>query len=249
LIKVYLVEDEVIARGELKYLLQSNQVKVAGEAEDIHQAIWEIAELQPDVVFLDIHLEKGNGLELAKQLRCLKKPPFIVFATAYDEHACKAFELEAVDYILKPFDEDRIKQTLDKLAKWRRLQTTEGLPQQAPSKGEKTDRQVSKLAVIEGERIIVVDINQIVYVGTENRQVFVKTLDSKYVVDTPLYEIEQKLEGSSFLRVHRGYIINLDYVMEIEPWFNGTYNVIFRDGSKVPVSRSYIKDVRKSLGF
>lgn len=248
MIKAYLVEDELFAREYLKdSLLESKKIEVAGEADDIEKAIWEIHQLQPEVVFLDIHLAKGNGIELAKQLHSLKSPPFVVFVTAFDEYALTAFELDAVDYILKPFDEKRIEHTLEKIIKWKQLKTDDDRSQ--PVKEIKPDKNVNKLAVVKDERIILLDIHNIIYVGTENRQVFVKTVNDKYVIDTPLYEIEEKLENYSFLRVHRGYIINLEYVNEIEQWFNGTYNLFFSDGSKAPVSRSYIKTVRQCLGF
>lgn len=248
MIRAYLVEDELFTREDLKdILLQSNKFEIAGESDEIQKANWEILQLEPDVVFLDIHLANGNGIELAKQLRSLKKPPFIVFATAFEEYALKAFELEAVDYLLKPFDEKRIDQTIAKIVKWFQLKKEDNKEQ--PVKLEKPSTTINKLAVERDERIILVDIRNILYIGTENRQVFVKTVNDKYSIDTSLYEIERKLENYSFLRVHRGYIINPEYVSEIEQWFNGTYNLIFLDGSKAPVSRSYAKTVRQYLGF
>lgn len=248
MITAYLVEDEIYAREDLKELLtQSNKIEVVGEADEIQKAIWEIHQLQPEVVFLDIHLANGNGIELAEQLRSLKKTPYVVFVTAFDDYAVKAFELDAVDYILKPYDEKRIEQTIEKIVMWKQLKREDD--QSLEQKDVKPDKNVNKLVVVKDERIILVDIHNILYIGTENRQVIVKTLNEKYVIDTPLYEIEQKLKNHSFLRVHRGYIINMDHVTEIEQWFNGTYNVIFSDGSKAPISRSYIKSVRQSLGF
>ncbi|MDQ6600783.1 LytR/AlgR family response regulator transcription factor [Bacillus salipaludis] len=248
MITAYLVEDEIFAREDLNDLLcQSNKIEVIGEADGIQKAIWEIHQLEPEVVFLDIHLAKGNGIELAKQLRTLKKPPFVVFVTAFDKYAVKAFSLDAVDYILKPFDEERIEQTIEKIVKWNQLKKEED--QSHDVKEIKPNITISKLAVVKDERILLVDIHNIMYVGTENRQVFIKTLNDKYLIDSHLYEIEQKLENFSFLRVHRGYIINLEYVNEIEQWFSGTYNIVFCDGYKVPVSRSYIKTVRKHLDF
>lgn len=248
MIRAYLVEDEIFAREYLNDLLcQSNKIKVVGEADEIQKAIWEIHQLDPEVVFLDIHLAKGNGIELAQQLHTLKKPPIVVFVTAFDEYAVKAFGLDAVDYILKPFDEKRIEKTIEKIVKWIQLKKEDDQSQSV--KEIKSNINVNKLAVVKDERIILVDIHKILYIGTENRQVFIKTLNDKYVIDSLLYEIEKKLKNFSFLRVHRGYIINLEYINEIEQWFNGTYNIIFCDESKVPVSRSYIKTVRKHLGF
>ena len=248
MIRAYLVEDELFAREDLKdILLQSNKIDVVGEADEIQKAHIEILQLEPEVVFLDIHLANGNGLELAKKLCSLKNPPFIVFATAFEEYALKAFELDAVDYLLKPFDEKRIEHTIEKVVKWHQLKKEDNRPQ--PINRENRNLNLNKLAVVKDDRIILVNIQDIFYIGTENRQVFVKTVNDRYVIDTNLYEIEKKLENYSFLRVHRGFIINLQFVNEIEQWFNGTYNVIFPDGSKVPVSRSHAKTVRQYLGF
>lgn len=247
-ISAYLVEDEIFAREYLKDLLsQISKIEVVGEADEIQKAISEIHQFEPEVVFLDIHLAKGNGIDLAKNLRSLKKPPFIVFVTAFEKCAVKAFGLDAVDYILKPFDEKRIEHTIEKVVKWNQLKKEDDQSQIV--KEIRRSKNINKLPVVKDERIILVDIQNIVYIGTENRQVFIKTLNDKYLIDSLLYEIEQKLENFSFLRVHRGYIINLEYVNEIEQGFNGTYNLIFRDGSKAPVSRSYIKTVRQYLGF
>ena len=248
MIKAYLVEDELYAREDLKDLLrQSNNIQVVGEADEIQKAMWEIHQFHPEVVFLDIHLTNGNGLDLAKQLSSLKTPPFIVFVTAFAEYAVKAFELEAIDYILKPFDETRLDLTIAKIVKWHMLKKEKNqLELENPINPNKD---IKRLAVVRDERITLLDVEKIMYIGTENRQVFVKTENDKYEIDTHLYEIEEKLLKYSFIRVHRGYIINLEYVDEVEQWFNGTYNLVFRDKSKVPVSRSYAKTVRKYLGF
>ncbi|MBM7570176.1 LytR/AlgR family response regulator transcription factor [Aquibacillus albus] len=243
---VYLVEDELFAREELKYmLLQNDGLNIVGEAEDIHEAMWEINELRPYVVFLDIGLAKGTGLDLAKQLKSLKNPPFIVFATAYDEYAVDAFDLDAIDYLVKPFNEKRVIATVKKLM--RRLHT-ESSHQRDIELTEK-DQPVDRLVVNKDEKFLVVDTDEIVYIGTENRQVFIKTMNKEHLVDIALYEIEEKLYSKTFIRVHRGYIVNLNHVSEIERWFNGTYNLKLHDGSKVPVSRSYIKDIRAALRF
>ncbi|WP_181884515.1 LytR/AlgR family response regulator transcription factor [Neobacillus piezotolerans] len=243
-----MVEDELFAREDLKDILsQSNKIEVVGEADGIHKAHVDIQQLEPDVVFLDIHLANTNGIELADKLRSLKNPPFIVFATAFEEYAVKAFELDAADYILKPFDEKRIERTIDKIVKWYQLKKEESRQQRANHGTQNLN--LNKLPVVKDDRIILIDIQNIFYFGTENRHVFVKTVDDKYDIDTNLYEIEKKLENYSFLRVHRGCIINLQYVSEIEQWFNGTYNIILSDGSKLPVSRSYAKTVRQYLGF
>lgn len=247
-IKVYLVEDEPLARDELKYLLlRSGRVEIAGEAQTLSEALGEIKRLAPDAVFLDVQLAQGTGLELAQELNALEHPPAVVFATAYDEYALRAFELNAFDYILKPFDEERVRRTLAKIA--RRLPQREVSLREArqpePSLAERRPR----LAVTADDRILLLAMERILYVAAEEGRVMVHTLDGDYAMETTLIELARKLEVMPFFRAHRAYIVNLDHVTEVQPWFNGTYNLILRDGSKVPVSRTYVKELRQALGF
>lgn len=241
---VFVVEDEALARQELIYLLNgTGQVNIVGEAEDIHQALWDINDKQPDAVFLDIELENGNGLELAKQFNNMKKPPMIVFVTAYDEYALEAFELNAVDYIVKPIDEIRLLKAVNKLLK---LSSTYHMDQKVAPVVNK-DKKYS-ITVKQEDRIIVIDTTNILYIGTENRQAYIQTVEKKYVTDTLLYKIMDKL-GDDFIQVHRGYIVNIKQIAVLEPWFNRTYLIILKNGSKISVSRSYVKALKQVLGL
>ena len=243
---VYVIEDEVLARQELIYLLNdTGKVTVVGEAEDIHQALWDINEKQPDAVFLDIELENGNGLDLAKQFRNMKNPPMIVFVTAYDEYAVDAFELDAIDYIVKPVDKTRLTKAISKLIKLGGQQELE--TEVEPPVLENKDKKYS-ITVKEEDRIIVINTKDILYIGTENRQAYIQTIDKKYETDTLLYKIMDKL-GDGFVQVHRGYIVNVKQIAALEPWFNRTYLIVLKDGSKVSVSRSYVKAVKQVLGL
>ncbi len=243
---VYVIEDEVLARQELIYLLNdTGKLKVIGEAEDMHQALWDINDKQPDAVFLDIELEGGNGLELAKQFSNMKKRPMIVFVTAYDEYALAAFELEAIDYIVKPINKNRLLKAVDKLIKLNGTNHVETTIESALStKQEKK----STITVKEDDRIIVINTKDVLYIGTEDRQAYIQTLDKKYLTDELLYKIMDKL-GDRFIQVHRGYIVNIKQIAVLEPWFNRTYLIILKDGSKISVSRSYVKAIKKALGL
>ena len=161
MLKVYIVDDEPLARDELKYLLnRSKQVEILGESDCIEDAVKEISELKPDLVFLDIELDEDNGLNLAKQLETLEPTPAIVFATAYDEYALQAFESNAIDYILKPFDEERIQHTLEKIKKftknWERRKFLDPFYL-------KNDRN-GKMAVSVDEKIILLPYTEILYI-------------------------------------------------------------------------------------
>lgn len=245
MLKAYIVDDEPLARDELKYLLlRSKQVVVLGESDCVEDAIADIFGLKPDLVFLDIELAEDSGLELAKQLENLNPAPAIVFATAYDEFAYQAFELNAVDYILKPFDEERIGKTLEKIKKMQKIGE-----QDVPIYSSVKNNQSEKIAVLVDERIILLTNADIVFLESSEGKCTIETMDQRYKVSEALVVLEKKLTNTKFLRVHRSFIVNIDHIAEIEPWFNSTYNLIMENGSKVPVSRTYVKELKQIFGF
>lgn len=240
----YVVEDEPLARDELIYILnRTGKVKVLGESDNIEEALADIAYFKPDIVFLDIQLDEENGLSLAKQLEKIKPVPAICFVTAYDDYALEAFETNIVDYILKPYDEKRIERTLDKIISIRN---------QYPDRIRKTayrEEPIDKMPVNVDERIVLISPAEIVYFSAEDGKCKIKTINGEYKTAKTLSGLEKKLKKSHFLRVHRSYIVNVNLIDEIEPWFNSTYNLIMSDGSKIPVSRTYVKDLKRILGI
>jgi two-component system, LytTR family, response regulator LytT len=245
MLKAYIVDDEPLARDELKYLLiRSGKVEILGESDSMDEAVASISELKPDLVFLDIELAEDNGLTIARQLETLEPAPAIVFATAYDEYALQAFNLSAVDYILKPFDEERIQKTLGKIKSMQKLGN-----KHAPFPSSINPQRNGKLAVMCDERIVLLTIADIVYIESNEGKCNIVTLSQTYKTADSLVVLEKKLQVAKFLRVHRSFIVNLDHIIEIEPWFNSTYNLFLQDGSKVPVSRTYIKELKHLLGI
>ena len=245
MLKAYIVEDEPLAREELKYLLtESKQVEIVGEADCLKDAIKDISKHQPDLVFLDIDLEGDNGLDVAKSLLLLKPSPAIVFATAYDEYALQAFELNAIDYILKPFDEERIRKTLEKIIQVGKI-GNEKRPFQYISNKVKSE----KIAVLVDEKIVLLENNSIIFLEAFEGKCKVKTMNDEYIVSDSLVVVEKKLNNNQFMRVHRSFIVNMDHIVEIHPWFNSTYNVLLKDQSQVPVSRTYVKDFKMYVNF
>ncbi|QIW80964.1 two-component system response regulator LytT [Bacillus tequilensis] len=239
MLKVLIVDDEMLARDELAYLLKrTNEDMEINEAENIESAFDQMMDQKPDLLFLDVDLSGENGFDIAKRLKKMKHPPAVVFATAYDQYALKAFEVDALDYLTKPFDEERIQQTLKKYKKGNRDIAETDLSSHAGP---------HKLALSVGESIVIVDTKDIIYAGTEDRHVNVKTFDTSYKVSDTLVVIEKKLPDPDFIRVHRSFVVNTEYIKEIQPWFNSTYNLIMKDGSKIPVSRTYAKELKKLL--
>ncbi|MFL6516716.1 MAG: LytR/AlgR family response regulator transcription factor [Bacillus sp. (in: firmicutes)] len=248
MLKAFIVDDEPLARDELAYLLKrSKQIELVGEADCVESSVEKINNLDLDVIFLDIQLADESGIEIAAHVNKLDRPPLIVFATAFDEYALKAFELNAVDYILKPFDEKRVLQTIEKLYK-----LMENKKQAIPFSSQKShfaNERSEKLAITIDEKIVIVNLSEILYIGTNEGKTVIATENSKYSVSDSLVTFERKLHYSSIIRVHRAYLVNVDAIVEIEPWFNSTYNLIMKDGEKVPVSRTYTKELKQILGF
>ncbi|MEH7351725.1 LytR/AlgR family response regulator transcription factor [Gottfriedia acidiceleris] len=240
MLKALIVDDEPLARDELAYLLKrSKEVEIVGEADSIRSTLELIQIQEVDVVFLDIQLADESGLELAQKLQDLSHQPAIVFATAFDEYALNAFDLHAIDYILKPFDEIRIQKTIEKLAKLSMKSIKTEVKKNPPLLKQ------DKLAISVEERILLITFEEIIYIFTQEGKTSVVTDKMTYRLNEPLINLERKLQNTSFTRVHRSYIVNLDKIIEIQPWFNSTYNLIMNDGEKVPVSRTYTKELKQ----
>ncbi|MDA8227771.1 MAG: LytTR family DNA-binding domain-containing protein [Desulfitobacterium hafniense] len=247
--RVIIVDDEAPARDELQFLLREVPgVEVVDVARNGQEALRKITELKPEVVFLDIQMPDMSGLMVARELSLRLEPekmPVIVFATAFDQHALEAFEVNAIDYILKPFSEERLLAAIERV---KRLVSDPDSQQLSRILALLEKPKKTKLPVEENERIILLDPDQIVYCSISDRNVIIKTKDSEYTTGSNLGELEHKL---GFLRTHKSYLVNPDMVREVIPWFNGTYNLVMQDSkaSNVPVSRTFIKEVRKKLNF
>lgn len=245
MLRVYIVDDEPLARDELKYLLlRSKEAEIAGESDCIDNALADIHILKPDLVFLDIELADENGLNIAKKLGEYNPAPALVFATAYDEYALQAFDLNAVDYVLKPFEEERILKALEKVKRTRGINNVQHHPKVLPVREVK-----GKIPVLVDDRIILLNCSDILYLESRDGKCIIKTKTMEYKVGDALVMIEKKIKDGAFLRVHRSFIVNVDQIAEIEPWFNSTYNLTMEGGSKVPVSRTYVKELRMLVGF
>ncbi len=237
-IKALVADDEMYSRDELKHLLQQYpQIQVIGEADSGEGAVMKAIQLQPDVVFLDIEMPKMNGMEAADSLKKLKHAPLIVFATAYPDFAAQAFRFEALDYLLKPYDEEQIGETVQRLEK---------LLLQANQTDEQTRN--GKLALDGSGDIIYVDPKEIQYIFHEEKVSKIILANEEYVTKMPLKELENRLSGYSFFRIHKSYLVNLEYIKRLTPWFNGAYQLEL-DGveEQLSVSRNYVKALRARL--
>ena len=239
-IQALVVDDERFSREELIYLLKQHEaIQVIGEAESGDTAIMKVLQLQPDVLFLDVEMPRMDGMEVAKAVQELKKVPKIVFATAYPDFAVDAFRHDAIDYLLKPFDETQLKDAVVKLEK-------RFAPQMDAS--QTLNPPPSKLAVEGEDNIHYLNPENIVYVYREERWTKIVGKPHTYKTRAPLKEIEHRLRGFPFFRIHKSYLVNLDYVDRLTPWFNGAYQLELQGREeKLSVSRNYVKDLRKQL--
>lgn len=242
-VRILLIDDEPFSRDELRHLLSAYpDFDIIGEARSAEEGLEKIIELEPDALFLDIEMGERNGIELASTIQKLKKVPLIVFATAYPDFAVKAFRVHALDYVLKPFDEDQIFEAVKRIRK--------AFPEKSDQKSKLhfPTEDTGKLAVQQDETIHYISPKEIDYIYREGNVTKVISQGAEYITRFPLKEIEEKLVGHSFFRTHKGYIVNLNHVEEITPWFHGAYQLKLTNvKEQIPVSRNYVKHLRQRL--
>jgi len=257
-LKALIVDDEYPARQELRYALDGfDNVEIVGEATNAQEALALIKALDYHVLFLDISMPGISGLELGATIQEMQNQPSIIFVTAFDEYAVQAFEVNAVDYVLKPVEPGRLKKAVDKVVKSYQ-ETVAGLDVPETSKNgnnkNKTDPNQIKIDRLPAEKLgktVLVSESDIFYAFTEQDYIYVKTFEDKLLTRFTLKDLEARLDSTMFFRTHRCYLVNLHKVKEIVPFFNGTYNLVVEDKnhSEVPVSRAQAKKLRKILGF
>jgi two-component system LytT family response regulator/two-component system response regulator LytT len=259
-LKVLVVDDERLARDELCFLLgEQDAVAVVGQAEDGIEALGLIEDLGPDLVFLDVQMPGINGFEVARQAIARGSTAEIVFVTAFDQYAIEAFKVNAVDYLLKPVDPERLEQSVQRARRRLTAERAGDRPASNLANGELerivqriTERQSRKdrLAVKVGERFFLVDAQELVYATLAGDTITVVagnlTGTSNY---RTLDDLQASLDPGAFWRVHRSYLVNINKIKEIVPWFSRNYILKMNDGkaTEIPVSRSQTKRLREYL--
>ena len=232
-----IVEDEFPAREELKYFLTKHkEISLEKEFENPIDSLKYLQENKVDIVFLDINMPELDGMSLGKILSKLDENLKIIFITAYRDYAAEAFEIKAFDYLLKPYSEKRINEVLDNLTKERK------------SEHIKDISRINKVTVTSGDKMYVISINNIYYIEAGEKESMVYTKDNSYSSKIKISKWEEMLPKNKFYRTHRSYMVNLDKITEVEPWFNGTYVLKIQDLKfKIPVSRNNIKEFKEIL--
>lgn len=250
IIRVMVVDDEEPARSEIKYLLEQHaDVCVVCEAGNYQDALAAVRQCRPHLVFLDIEMPGMNGIHVAEKISEILQP-FIVFATAHEEFAIKAFDLNAVDYLLKPFAAKRVEQCINKVRSL--LAARAPVAVSAPVAGTaKPDYCRQKLAIEQNGKAQIVNTCDIIAAGSTEGQVTIYAVSGNYQVNMTLQDLQARLDENRFFRSHRGYLVNLEKIREVIPWFNGTYNLVMEGlaGMEIPVSRPQAPKLRKLFGL
>jgi DNA-binding LytR/AlgR family response regulator len=247
-LRTLIVDDETPARERLKrHLATLDGIEIIGEAADGVQAIEAIERQRPELVLLDIQMPGLDGFGVVE---ALDNPPAIIFVTAYDQYAIRAFEVHALDYLLKPFSRERLAQAVNRARE--ALARRQDLSAQLRPllEGLAADgRYLTRLAVRDGEYIRVLDAEDVDWIDIEDEQVMVHVGDRAFPIRRTLAELEARLDPQHFFRTHRSAIVNLDRVQEVHPWFKGGHVVRLSTGTQVDLSRTLARVLRKILGW
>ena len=236
MLKALVVDDEAPARSELRFLLsEAGGVEVVGEAGNAVEALQLIKAIPYDVIFLDIQMPGLSGVQLAEVLSGLSRPPSIIFVTAHSEHAVKAFEVKATDYLVKPVEIERLRQAISRL---------EPAAEQAPAK-------VERIPVEKAGKKLLINVSDIRYVMAKDDYSYLYTPADRYLSTISLAQLEIKLEPVGFFRIHRRYLVNLARVKEVVPMYGGTLLLTLADdaATQIPVSRRRVPALKKALGL
>jgi two-component system, LytTR family, response regulator LytT len=246
------VDDEQLARDELCYLLgQLDGVTVAGQAANGLEALDAIARLGPDVVFLDIQMPGLTGLEAARRLAGDPRRPDLVFVTAYDQRAVEAFEVNAVDYLLKPVERARLEQSVARVRHRRARETPLGDQLEALLRmATETNKRRNQIALRVGERFVLVQADEIIYASLADESITIVTGQASGTSSLrTLDELQASLDPAVFWRVHRSHLVNINKIKEIVPWFSRNYILRMNDpkATEIPVSRTQTRRLREYL--
>lgn len=237
MLRAIIVDDEAPARSELSFLLgETGKVEVVAEAANVREALEKLKDVGADVMFLDVNMPGTDGLQLAEALTRLKYPPYVIFVTAYSEHAVKAFDVNATDYLVKPVETDRLNQAIAKV-----MQQMTGAGH--ASAGE-------RIPVEKGGKKLLVPTDKIHFIMAKDDYSYLHTDTDRYLSTVSLAQLEAKLEPLGFFRVHRRYLVNLSCIREVDPVSGGTLLLTLQgEDEQIPVSRRRVASLKKALGL
>jgi two-component system LytT family response regulator len=242
--RALIVDDEPEARRRLKRLLaaHSGQVGMVGEAEDGLAAVDAIQKLTPDVVFLDIEMPGLDGFGVLDSLP-QEEWPIVIFTTAYDQYAIRAFEVHALDYLLKPVTQKRLAECLSRLDAIR-----PGAQRNRLEEARRDDRKIERLMARSGSKLVVVNVKDVIAFESQDKLVFARTAQGRSVLNVTMKELEERLDANVFCRVHKQSIIQMSYARELHSLAGGHYLLKLSDGSEAEIGRAYAREFRSRFG-
>jgi two-component system, LytTR family, response regulator len=240
--KVIIIDDEPLARGiVIEYLSEFVQVHIVAECNDGFEGARAIAQHQPDLIFLDIQMPKINGFEM---LELIDNPPSVIFTTAFDEYAIRAFEAHAIDYLLKPFSKERFDKAMNKWLQQRKME----LPQTLSAEVSSTESQ-NRVVVKKGQNIVVLPVQRIHYFEAFDDYVKIYTVEGFYLKKKTMAYFERILDANQFVRIHRSYLLNLMELTRIEPMEKDSHVVLLKSGVRIPLSQTGFAKLKNVLGI
>ncbi|MEK6287832.1 MAG: LytTR family DNA-binding domain-containing protein [Acidobacteriota bacterium] len=253
LLRVFLVDDEPLALKRLARLLKATgRVEVVGSTTDPEAAFGFLSTENVDALFLDIQMPGLNGFELLSRLA---SQPLVVFTTAFDQYALRAFEVNSIDYLLKPIESEHLDRAIDKIERLRGSATRPDLrdvvERLAAALRSGGAGYADKVASRSGDRVQFIALRRVTHFLARDKLTYAVTSDKSYVVDSTIGELEQKLDPNKFIRIHRSTLLNLDHVREVHSWFAGGVVVRLKDEKRteLPVARDRVRALKQRLGF
>jgi DNA-binding LytR/AlgR family response regulator len=247
-LRALIVDDEYPAREELRYLLRSfEEVEIVGEAAEASEALQLINNIPYDLCFVDIRMPGSSGLDLVKELARAPHQPAVVFVTAYPDHAVEAFDLDAVDYLVKPFDEARLGRALQRIVE--RGTETQSVHETAHRNGQSAEPDLDKIAVPGHDRTVLLDVKEVIYATAARGYSYLVTPKGRHLISHSLLDLERRLGEKGFFRAHRAYLINLGKARELVPDFAGALQVVMENEERIPVSRRQARALKRLLGL
>jgi len=253
LIRVLLVDDEPLAREMLREMLKGDpQVAIVGESCNGREALEAIRRHSPDLVFLDVQMPEVGGFEVLSSLG-KEEIPHVIFVTAYDQYAVRAFEVQALDYLLKPFDQERFDVSWQR-ARAQVIRDRNGVRDMdqrilALLEELKADKSyLERLVIKTGGRIYFLETAEIDWIEAEGNYVSVHSAKKSHLLRETISSLESQLDPRKFVRIHRSSIVRLDFIKELQPWFHGEYRIILQDGTQLTLSRNHRDKLQEALG-
>lgn len=250
MLRTVLVDDEPLSLEALGFLLgKHKELDLIGKYTDPVEALENIKATRPELVFLDVEMPELDGISAAQEIINMGLNTNIVFATVYEQYAVKAFEMDALDYIIKPFSEARLTLTVNRIVQKLKNSNPKRHSLNAVVK-KSSNRALNKVAVWSENSIVLLNPEAIQYFTVEDKRVFAFTADCSYECNSSLAELEQKLEDKGFFRCHKSFLINMECIEKLIPWVHSTYMVKLKEtAQQIPVSRNYAKKLKSMLGI